>query len=263
MQRARRLASTAVVAVLAVTGLTACQQSPDVAAYIADGTITEERIQGIYDQVRDQLTAAREKAAQQQAGADGASAQPLPPLTMPIKQQDVLNTLLSVDILRKSAQAHGVQAADAPTVEQVAQARNYSPQWEYTQLYAETYRLRTALQGAMKPAQLTDDDLRDVHQRLIKGGAADPSTTFDQFKQTLSEQNRALLQNYVAMRTELEKIVKDDKVKLNPRYGAQQVALLSAQSADGNDVPLVVLTLGGDDAGDPYVTDVSTVTTVA
>ena len=91
----------------------------------------------------------------------------------------------------------------------------------------------------------------------------DTIATFDDFKRTLSEQNKALLQNYVAMRTELEKIVKDDKVKLNPRYGAQQVALLSAQSADGNDVPLVVLTLGGDDAENPYVTDVSTVTTVA
>lgn len=262
MQRARRLASTAVVAVLAVTGLTACQQSPDVAAYIAGGTITEARIQGIYDQVRDELTAARAKA-QQQGEAKGASAEPLPPLTMPIKQRDVLNTLLSVDLLRKSARAHGVQPAASPTVDQVAQARNFSPQWEYTQLYAETYRLRTALQGAMAPAELTDADLRDVHQRLIKGGAADPSTTFDQFKGTLSEQNKALLQSYVAMRTELEKTVEKDHVKLNPRYGAQQVALLSAQSQDGNDVPLVVLTLAGNGAGDPYVTDVSAVTTVS
>ncbi|BCJ52214.1 hypothetical protein Asp14428_36890 [Actinoplanes sp. NBRC 14428] len=263
MQRARRLASTAVVAVLAVTGLSACRQSPDVAAYIAGGTITEKRIQGIYDQVRDELTAAREQA-QQQAGAKGPSAEPLPPLTMPIKQQDVLNTLLSVDILRKSAQAHGVQPAASPTVEQVAQARNYSPQWEYTQLYAETYRLRTSLQSAVAPATLTDDDLRDVHQRLVKGGAADPGTSFDQFKSTLSAENKTLLQTYVAMRTELEKIVADDKVKLNPRYGAQQVTLLSAQSADGKDVPLVVLTLsGGDSSQGAYVTDVSAVTTLA
>ncbi|MEV4705775.1 SurA N-terminal domain-containing protein [Actinoplanes sp. NPDC049316] len=260
MQRARRLASTAVVAVLAVAGLTACQQSPDVAAYVGGGTITEDRVQGIYDQVRDQLTAAREQARQQK----GDSAEPLPPLAMPIKQQDVLNTLLTVDVLRKSAKAHNLQAADSPTVEQVAQARNYSPEWEYTRLYTETYRLRTALQGAVSPATLTDADLRDVHQRLVKGGVADPSTTFEQFKNTLSPENKSLLETYVALRGELEKIVADEHVKLNPRYGDQQVSLLSAQGSDGKDVPLIVLPLAGDDqSGDTYVTDVSAVANVA
>ena len=261
MQRARRLASTAVVAALAVAGLSACQQSPDVAAYVGSATITEARVQDIYDQVRDELTAAREK---QQSEAGTASAEPLPALTMPIKQQDVLNTLLTVDVLRRSVQAHNLKAADSPTVEQVAQARNYSPQWEYTQLYTETYRLRTALQSAVTPATLTEADLRDVHQRLVKGGAADPSTTFEQFQSTLSPENKSLLQTYVAMRTELEKIVADEKVKLNPRYGNQQVTLLSAQSQDGKDVPLIVLPFAGDDqAGDAYVTDVSAVADVA
>ncbi|OJF14699.1 hypothetical protein [Couchioplanes caeruleus] len=261
MQRARRLASTAVVAVLAVAGLTACQQSPDVAAYTAGGKITEDRIQVIYDQVRDQLTEARAQA-QRQGEASGATEE-LPPPVMPIKQQDVLNTLLSVDILRKSAQAHGVSPAGSPTVEQVAQARNYSPEWEFTQLYAETYRLRTALQSAVKPAQLTEADLRDVFGRLVKGGAADPNSKFEEFQSTLSPENKSLLESYVAMRTELERVVADQKVKINPRYGAQQVTLLSAQGADGKDVPLVVLSLSGDDAEDAYVTDVSAVTTVA
>ena len=263
MQRARRLASTAVVAVLAVAGLTACQQSPDVAAYVGGGTITEKRVQDIYGQVRDQLTAAREQAQQQQGEANGASAEPLPPLAMPIKQQDVLNALLSVDVLRKSAQAHGLKPADSPTVEQVAQARNYSPEWEYTKLYAETYRLRTALQSAVTPATLTEADLRDVHQRLVKGGAADPSTTFEQFQSTLSPENKSLLQTYVAMRTELQDIVEDEKVKLNPRYGDQQITLLSAQGANGQDVPLISLAFAGNEAGDAYVTDVSAVADVA
>jgi SurA-like protein len=262
MQRARRLASTAVVAVLAVAGLSACQQSPDVAAYVGGETISEKRVQDIYGQVRDQLTAAREQA-QQQGEANGASAEPLPPLAMPIKQQDVLNALLTVDVLRKSAKARGVQAADSPTVEQVAQARNYSPEWEYTRLYTETYRLRTALQSAVKPATLTEADLRDVHQRLVKGGAADPSTTFEQFQSTLSPENKTLLETYVAMRTELQDIVEDEKVKLNPRYGNQQITLLSAQGANGQDVPLISLAFAGNEAGEAYVTDVSAVADVA
>ncbi|WP_198029026.1 SurA N-terminal domain-containing protein [Actinoplanes sp. N902-109] len=259
MPRARRLASTAVVAILAATGLSACQQSPDVAAYVGDDTITQDRVQKIYDQVKDELTAARQQAQQQSSSASGGAAA----LTMPIKQQDVLNTLLSLDVLRRSAQAHGVQAAAEPTVDQVAQSRNFSPSWEFTKLYTETYQLRAALQSKVPPATLTEADLRDVYQRLIAGGAADPGTSFEQFSTTLSDQNKQLLQTYVALRNELQTITTDEKVKLNPRYGNQQVTLLSAQSAQGKDVPLVVFTFAGDADEEPYVTDVSTVTSLS
>ncbi|MFI5935587.1 hypothetical protein [Actinoplanes sp. NPDC051494] len=262
MRRASRLASTVVVAALAVAGLSACRQSPDVAAYIGDETITESRIQGIYDQVKDELTTARAQA--QAAGeANGASSEAAAPLTMPIKQQDVLNTLLSIDVLRKAAAAKGVQPAAEPTVEQVAQARNLSPAWEYTTLFTETYRLRSALQAKVTPATLTEDDLRDVHRRLIAGGGADPATSFEDFSTTLSPENKTLLETYVALRNDLQKIVADEKVKLNPRFGDQEVTLLSAQSADGKDVPLVSVTFAGDADEAPYVTDVSAVTTVA
>ncbi len=262
MPRARRLVSTAVAAALAAAGLAGCQQSPEVAAYVGGGTITEDRVEKIYDQVRDELTTAQEQA--RAAGeANGASAEPISPVTVPIKRQEVLNTLLSLDVLRRAAQAHGVQAAAEPTVDQVAQARSYSPQWEYTQLYAETYRLRAALQPVVSPATLTDDDLRDVYQRLTTGGAADPSATFDQFKSTLSDENKKLLETYVSLRNELQQIASDEKVKLNPRYGNQQVTLLSASTQSGGEVPLVVATFTGASDEDPYVTDVSAVTTVA
>jgi hypothetical protein len=258
MLRARRVVSTAVVAILAAAGLSACQQSPDVAAYVGDETITQDRVQKIYDQVKDELTAAREQAQQQSPASPAAS-----PLSMPIKQQDVLNTLLSLDVLRKSAQAHGVQAAAEPTVDQVAQSRNFSPSWEFTKLYTETYQLRAALQTKVPPATLTEADLRDVYKRLIAGGAADPSTKFEDFVNGLGDQNKTLLQTYVALRNELQTITTDEKVKLNPRYGDQQVTLLSAQSAEGKDVPLVVFTFAGDAGEDPYVTDVSAVTKIS
>ncbi|WP_161952534.1 SurA N-terminal domain-containing protein [Actinoplanes sp. TFC3] len=262
MPRARRLASTAVVAIFAATGLSACQQSPDVAAYVGGETITQDRVEQIYDQVRDELTTARQQA-QQQGEANGASPGAVAPLSMPIKQQDVLNTLLSLDVLRKSAQSHGIKAAAEPTVDQVAQARNYSATWEYTKLYTETYQLRAALQGKVVPAALTEDDLRDVYQRLLAGGAADPGTSFQDFSSQLSAENKTLLETYVGLRNEMKTITADDKVKLNPRYGNQQVTLLSAQAADGKDVPLVVFTFAGDADEAPYVTDVSAVTSLA
>lgn len=261
MRRARRIASTAVVAAIAVTGLSACQQSPDVAAYVGKQSISEDRVEEILDQVRDDLTEARSKAAAT-GEAGGASAGAVSPLVMPIKQQDVVNTLLSIDVLSKAAQAHGVQAAAEPTVDQVAQSRSYSATWEYTKLYTQTFQLRAALQSKVTPATLTDADLRDVYKRLIAGGAADPSTPYDQFASQLSADNKKLLETYVAMRNELQDIAADAKVKLNPRYGNQQVTLLSAQSADGKDVPLVVVSFAGNADEAPYVTDVSAVTTL-
>jgi len=255
MQRARRLASTAVVAVLAVAGLSACRAEPDVAAYLGDGQkITEAEVNEVYDQARDELTAAREQV-QQQAPAD-ASGQPVPPVELPFKQKDVLNAMLTIDVLEQAAAAKGVQAAAEPTVEQIAQGSSYSPNWEYTKLYARTFQLRAALLPKVTPAPLTDADLRPVYDRLVSGGASDP-TPYEQFKTQLSDQNKQALQQSIGLRNELAEIVEADNVKLNPRYGDQQLVLLSAQAGNA-DVPLVQVSFAGADSSQaPFVTDVS------
>jgi hypothetical protein len=256
MQHARRLASTAVVAVLAVSGLSACRAEPDVAAYLGDGkTISQERVEGVYDQARDELTDAREQAQQQQAGK-GASAQPVPPVQVPFKQKDVLNALLTVQLLEQAAAAHGVQPAAEPSVDQVAQGSSFSPKWEYTKLYARTFQLRAALLPKVTPAPLTDADLRPVYERLLAGSGGQ-STPYDQFKSQLSDANKQALQQSIGLRNELSKIVEDNDVKLNPRYGDQQLVLLSAQAGNA-DVPLVELSFAGADASRaPFVTDAS------
>jgi hypothetical protein len=255
MQHARRLASTAVVAVLAVSGLSACRAEPDVAAYLGDGkTISEKRVEGVYDQARDELTDAREQAQQKQAG--GASAQSVPPVQVPFKQKDVLNALLTVQLLEQAAAAHGVQPAAEPSVDQVAQGSSFSPNWEYTKLYARTFQLRAALLPKVAPAELTDADLRPVYERLLAGSGGQ-STPYDQFKSQLSAENKQALQQSIGLRNELRKIVEDDDVKLNPRYGDQQLVLLSAQAGNA-DVPLVELSLAGTGASQaPFVTDAS------
>jgi hypothetical protein len=256
MQRARRLASTAIVAALAVSGLAACRAEPDVAAYVGGGaTITETEIQNVYDQARDELTDARAQA-QQQGEKAGASAAAAPAVQVPFKQQDVLNALLTIKILEKAAAAHSVQAAAEPSVEQIAQGSKFSANWEYTKLYAKTFQLRAALLPVVAPAQLSDAQLRPVYDRLVAGGASDP-TPYDQFKTQLSDANKQALQQSIGLRDEVLKIVADEDVKLNPRYGGQQLVLLSAQAGE-KDVPLVEVSLAGADASEaPFVTDVS------
>jgi hypothetical protein len=255
MQCARRLASTAVVALLAVAGLSACRAEPDVAAYLGDGQkITEEQVNQVYDQARNELTAAREQVQQQNTA--GASAAPPAPVELPFKQKDVLNALLTIDVLEQAAAAKGVQAAAEPTVEQIAQGSSYSPTWDYTKLYARTFQLRAALLPKVTPAPLTDADLRPVYDRLLAGGAGD-STPYEQFKSQLSDQNKQALQQTIGLRNELAEIVADGDVKLNPRYGDQQLVLLSAQAGNA-DVPLVEVSFAGDGSSRaPFVTDVS------
>jgi uncharacterized protein YneF (UPF0154 family) len=252
MQRARRLASTAVVAALAVSGLSACGRAqPDVAAYLGGGQkITEAQVEKVYDQAHDDLTASRGKIQQQ--ATTGASADPAAPVEVPFKQQDVLNALLTIDVLEQSAAAKGVQPAAEPTVEQIAQGSSYSPTWEYTKLYARTFQLRAALLPKVTPAELTDAELRPVYERLTAGGAGD-ATPYEQFKTQLSDQNKQALQQSIGLRNEVAKIIADDQIKVNPRFGEQKLVLLSAQ-AGNKDVPLVEVSFASET---PFVTDVS------
>lgn len=253
MQRARRLASTAVVAVLAVSGLSACRAEPGVAAYLGGGrTITEAQVERIYDQARDALTKSREQVQQQ--AATGASTAAVPPVEVPFKQKDVLNALLTADVLEQVAAAKSVQPAAEPTTERVAQASNLSPEWEYTKVYARTFQLRAALLPKVAPATLTDADLRPVYDRLIAGSPGE-ATPYEQFKGQLSAENKNALQQSLGLRDELTKIIKDEDVKLNPRFGDQQIVLLSAQAGE-KEVPLVEASLAGASQA-PFVTDVS------
>jgi hypothetical protein len=255
MQRARRLASTAVVAFLAVAGLSACRAEPGVAAYLGgDKTITDQQVERIYDQAHDQLTEARGQIQQQDQ--TGASAAAVPPVELPFKQKDVLNALLTVDVLEQAVAAKGLPAATEPSIEQIAQGTNYSPNWEYTKLYTKTFQLRAALLPKVAPAELTDEDLRPVYDRLLAGGAGD-ATPYEQFKSQLSDENKQALQQSLGLRNELAKIVADGDLKVNPRYGDQQLVLLSATAGNAQ-VPLVQVPFAGSDRADaPFVTDVS------
>ncbi|MET8148986.1 hypothetical protein ACIBSW_33055 [Actinoplanes sp. NPDC049668] len=256
MQRARRLASTAVAAALVVCGLSACQAQPDVAAYVGSlGTIMADEVTAMYDQAEQDLTATRDEVQQQQAGA---SAEPVPPVQVPFQQQDVLSNLLTVDILQKLAAAHNVQPAAEPTVDQVAKATSYSPTWAYTELYAQAYRLRSALLPAVAPAELTDAELRAVHDTL-SAAAPGQLAPFEQFKTELSAENKKALQQSLGLRDEVEKIVAAENVTPNPRFGTQELVLLSAPTGNETPIPLVTASL---DAGTgpseaPFVTPAS------
>ena len=99
MQRARRLASVAVVATLAVSGLAACRSQPDVAVYFGDtSAITVAEVQRIYNDVKSRLETAQQLALQRQAEAGQALGLPADSeyLKLYVENRLLLNQLLSI-----------------------------------------------------------------------------------------------------------------------------------------------------------------------
>ena len=235
MFRARRLASVAVTAALAVAGLSACRSAPDVAAYVGQAKITEQRVTDVL------------KGAQ----ANQVTAAPGQPVT-PIARQDVVDTLVGLDVMRELAKKHNVTpTAIDPT--QVGQALGVNAQAEYVGLFTEYRGLLNALSTGVQPARPTQADLRDVYDRLTKGGANPDSTSFEQFARGLAQQDQQTLAQNIGLRNQLEPEIDKLNTKVNPRYHSPELPLVSTQTSDGKVLPLIVLSLAPSKSEPPVV----------
>ncbi|WP_127499661.1 hypothetical protein [Actinoplanes solisilvae] len=252
MQRARRLASIAVVASLTVGGLSACRSEPSVAAYVgATGRITEERVQAVWDNafaaVRSQASAT---PAEPQASAAAAS--------LPITRSEIVRTLVSADVLAEVAKRESVTLpTDLPLGDYATQLR-LPESAEYVRLYAESdaliRALRTKVQGtAPEP---TDADLREVYDVLVSAQEIPADTTFEQFKQQLPAENLQLVKTATAVRNEVAEVTGTMKITVNPRYQPLGIPVLEFQTQNGALRPLVIVPLGASANSDP-VTDIS------
>lgn len=238
MFRARRLASVAVIAALALTGLTACRSAPDVAAYVGKTRITEKRVDDVFKGVQTP-----------QAATSGGQPSAAP------TRQDVVDTLVGVGVMRELAQQKHVTATRIDPA-QVAQSLGLNPQAEYVALFTEYRGLLNALSTGVKPAQPSQADLRDVYTRLTKGGANPSNASFAQFTGGIAQQDQQTLAQNIGLRDQLEPQIAKLSTKVNPRYHAPELPLVSTQSADGKELPLVVLHLVPGASGTP-VTDLS------
>jgi hypothetical protein len=222
MQRARRLASVAALAALAVTGLSACRSAPDVAAYVGSAKITEARVSHVFDD-------AKAKVA---AGAQAA----------PIARQDVVDTLVGLDVMQVIAKEKGVSPAAVPA-DQVAQSLGLRADAEYVALYSQYRGLLAAVSKDVQPATPSTADLRDVYKRLTAAGGNPDGQTFQQFQSNISAQDQQTLQQNIGLRNALAPQVEKLDTVVNPGYTTPQLPLVSLQDAQGKEVPLVVLPL--------------------
>jgi hypothetical protein len=239
MHGVRRLATATAVAILAVAGLAGCRSAPSVAAYVGQGRISEDRVSSVYDEARANAVT---PAAGQQA----------PPA---IKRQEVVDTLVGLDVMREIAQQRGLTPTPLDAG-QVAQAIGLKADAEYVRLYGEYRGLLNAVGAGAKPAQPTATDLRDVYDRLTAGGANPNGASFEQFSTGISEQDRQTLAQNIGLRNDLQPQIAKLNTVVNPKYSAPELPLVSTQGADGQELPLVVLSFAPS-RETPTVVDVS------
>ena len=248
MQRARRPIAVAVVASLAVAGLSACRSEPSVAAYVGGGKVTESRVQQVWDEAR--AAAAADLAARPATGS-------AEPAALPITRSDVVRALISVDVLTEVVKRENVPAPAAPPLAEYASALRLPERTEYVRLYARSDSLIKALRQAAQNAPApTDADLRGVFDVLVANEQIPPGSTFAEFKKALPAQNMQLVQSAAAVRKEIDEVTGPLRIKVNPRYQPLGIPVLEIQTQKGELRPLVVAALGAEGADSP-VTDVA------
>jgi hypothetical protein len=258
MQRARRLASVAVVAAVAVTGLSACRSQPDVAAYLATGNISVARVQKLYDVARDEraTTLAIEAKSPTPAPTDPAApadppAGPPPPLNSDV----VLDLLVSHQVLMTMAQRRNVQMPSPLPIARYAKLLHLPDASEFLKLDVEVDALQFALRQDSKAGAPTDADLRDLLERLKAQKLADPTTTPEKFATDLTDADKTLLGGAFVLRNEVRDEVSQLHLRLNPRYQAFEIPALTQLSQAGTVQVLVGQPVGNNKASVP-VTDV-------
>lgn len=228
MQRARRFASAAVVASLAVAGLSACRTGSSVAAYVGGSELTEARVQQVYDQVR---------------AATGGE-----PAAAPITRTDVVHTILSDQVLAEVAKRHSVALpADLSTTD-YATTLHLPADSEYVRLYAEsdTY-VKLLRQGVKDLPEPTDAELQEIFDILVANGQVPKGGTFADFKTSLPAENKQLVQTATAVRKEITEVADSLDIHVNPKYQPIGIAVLQFQTSNGEVRPLVTAPLGPDE----------------
>jgi hypothetical protein len=220
-------------AVLGAFTLTACQNDPSVAAYIAGTTITEAQV--------DQLLNASPHVApvpqQQQDGSTGT-----PPALPPLTRSQVVTTLV-LDKLCKGAQAAGNFADGSITPEQAGANAQVAPSSPYAIQDAKTLSCLSGYLGSVRPVKPSEAQAREIYDRA-KAGSPDGIAAYNDIKdQILADQDFA---QALGAKESLEKLAGADDVTINPRYRPLQYPVSSFTASSGARVALVVATLGQD-----------------
>jgi hypothetical protein len=228
MQRARRLASVAVVASLAVAGLSACRSQPTVAAYVGSGTISDDRVKGILDE------ALASPLPVQQGEAPSPS----------VTRADVMSALIGSEVMAEVAKKSNVSLPADLGLDTYATQWHVKADTEFIKLYgtANDY-IKLLRQGSTGSGQLNEADLKQIYDVLSASGETG-GASFEQFKTSLPDQNKQLVTSSSAIRDSINEVTGPLNIRVNPRYQPAEITVLQFQTQNGAVKPLITAPFG-------------------
>ncbi|HYO38561.1 MAG TPA: hypothetical protein VER39_02785, partial [Nocardioidaceae bacterium] len=199
MHRVRRLASIAVVAALALGGLTACRSDPSVAAYVGSARYTDDTIVRTVEEVLASVP------AEQRGQIRPASV-----------REQVVHMLVVRDAARAYAKAEGITVA-GPDLRAFAEERRLPPEASFTQLLHGYSTVLDALSAKAAPVAPTEDDQREAYEHAqIQGQPLSQAAPFAEVRKFFDQQT---LGPALGLRKLLGEVLSDADISIHPRYG--------------------------------------------
>lgn len=228
MQRARRLTSIAVIAVLGATVLSACRSDSSVAAYLGDRKITEDEVSSVLDDARSKVPPSGQAA--------GATPQPGAPEVKAPSRAQVVSTLVMREICQRLAAEKGFKPMEQAPLEAVAGQLGLPPGARYVQIFAELDACRAGLPVTQTVAP-TQRELMDIVARGRAAGVIPPDAKDQEAGQQLDGD---VLRRALAMRNILAEATADTKITVNPRYRPLEYPVLTFS----DNSPALVVSIG-------------------
>ncbi|GII24146.1 hypothetical protein [Planosporangium mesophilum] len=230
MQRARRLASLAALALVGTLALTGCRSQPGAAVYIGSTTYSEKYVDGLSEQLAK-----------------------VPGFTRGEGRKNIAQWLVVRDLgKRMAAEKHwpAPEIDEAGATAQIEDALraggNGGSQQDVEavrpliRVYAEYEGYKGLVQQNVALAKPTDADYADLYERAKAAGlvpAGMDAATYR--KEGLGPQNDQLFRANVGLRNLYSEAVKKANITINPKYAPAELVLLH----DQQNHPLVVVPL--------------------
>ena len=229
MQRARRVALVAVLALVGGLALAGCRSQPGAAIYVGTATYSQKYVDNLSEQLLK-----------------------VPGFSRTDGRQTVAQWIVMRDLGKRMVADNGWPAPNVDTEAAKGQFQDALQSSEpdtaaktvdsirpLIQLYAEFQGYNAAAQQHASPAQPTDADYADLYQRAKAAGLVEPGATEATYRESLGAQNDQLFRANIGLRNMYLKTIKKANVSVNPKYGPVELTLLH----DSNNHPLVVIPL--------------------
>ncbi|MBE1484951.1 hypothetical protein [Plantactinospora soyae] len=234
MQRARRLASIAVIAVLGTTVLSACRSDSTVAAYVGDRKITEDEVTKVLDDARSKVppgghVPTAEPTAPPEPGTPPEGAEVKAPT-----RSEVVRVLVMSEVCERFAVGKNFTSPERPPADEWAKQQGLPPGSRYVE-----HSLDLAICVAGIPegqAEPTKEELQSLVALGRSTGAVPPDAKDEEAGKQLDQPQ---LRGGLALRNTLTQAVADQKVTVNPRYRPLEYPVLFLSGT-----PAVSVTVG-------------------